>query len=300
MPAREQPRFPRGPESHDPAPVETSRVAHRPDRDPPPARRRRWYDRIADVDIIVAVAVAALYVVLSAALLPARELPRALGGGVAVFALAGLDAWRRGRGHVRGRSVLGVGFASMVLLVVPTVGSTQAAAGPLGFLGVQAAMLLWEARRWVARPPAETRTSLRSAWTVGAFVAAFLCALAAIPLLLEFLVGKAERTRILLFYPGYFVGVLATATVYWLLQRIAHLAVGRHLIGVLGGACVYVATAPVGLVSGEPFDLAAFGLGGAVAGGIIGPAVAFALANKPAARHVTETPRGTPAESPSS
>jgi MFS family permease len=113
-------------------------------------------------------------------------------------------------------------------------------------------------------------------------------------------VGKAERARILLFYPGYFVGVLAAATVYWLLQRIAHLAVGRHLIGMLGGACVYVATAPVGLVSGEPFDLAAFGAGGAIVGGIIGPAISFALANKPVARHLTETPRGTPAGSPSS
>jgi hypothetical protein len=299
MPPREQPRFPRGAESHDPTPVESSRVARGPD-DRPPVPRRQWFGRIADVDTVVAVVAAALYLVLSIVLLPAREYPRALGSGVAVFALAAGAAWRQGRGHVRGRSVLGVGFASMAVLMIPTVGSTHPAAGPLGFLGVQAAMLLWAARRWAPRWAPETRTSLRSAWTAGAFAAGILCALAAIPLLLEFFVGKVERTRILLFYPGYFVGVLAAATVYWLLQRIAHLAVGRHLIGMLGGACVYVATAPVGFVSGEPFDLAAFGVGAAIAGGIIGPAIAFALANKPVARHLTEAPRGTPVESPSS
>jgi hypothetical protein len=259
---------------------------------PAPVRRRSLFGRSVDVDTAAAVAAAALYLVLSAALLPVREYPRALGSGVVVFAAVAGLARRRGRGRVGGRSVLGVGFASMAVLVIPAMGSAQPAAGPLGFLGVQAAMLLWAARRWISRPPPDTRSSLRSAWMAGVIGAAVLCAVAAIPILLELFLGEVGRARILLFYPSYFAGALAAATVYWLLQRMTHLAAGRHLIGLLGGICVLAALGLVRMIGGEPFDLAAT----VAAGGLIGPPIAFALTSDLAAGRTTETPRGTPAE----
>jgi hypothetical protein len=277
----------------------SSRLTALPGAGPASPARRRNQDSfgsiVVDTDTRIASAVAVLYLVLAAVLLPAGEYPRALGGGVVVFALVAAAAWRLGRGRVRGRSVFAVGVASSAALIVPAMESTRPVAGALAFLGVQAAMLLWAACRWISRPPPDTRASLRSAWKAGVIAAAILCAVAAIPLVLELFLAGAERARVLSFYPGYFAGMLGTATVYWLLQRIAHLAVGRHLIGLLGGACVYGGLAAVRTVSGEPFDLAMTVL----AGGLAGPAVAFMLADLPAGRRITETPRGTPAETAS-
>jgi len=292
MPFREQSRIPRGLESRDPAPVEGSGVARLPGGDRPRALRRQWLGRVANVDTAVAVAVAALYLALSTALLPVGAYPRALGGGAVVFAVVAGIAWRRGRGRVGGRSVLAVGIASTAVLVAPALGGTHPAAAPLGFLGVQAAILLWAARRWISRPPPDTRGSLRSAWMAGVVAAAILCAVAAIPLLLELFLGEVGRARILLFYPSYLAGTLAAATVYWLLQRVTHLAVGRHLVGLLGGVCVLGALGLVRMIAGEPFDLAAT----VAAGGLVGPAIAFALSSDLAGRPTIETPRGTPAE----
>lgn len=56
-------------------------------------------------------------------------------------------------------------------------------------------------------------------------------------------------------YPAYFIGLLFAATLYWLLQRISHLATGHYLIGFLGGICVYGAVAPVvELIENEPMS----------------------------------------------
>jgi len=84
----------------------------------------------------------------------------------------------------------------------------------------------------------------------------------------------------LLAYPAYLVGFLAAATVYWLLQPIAHLAVGRYLIGVLGGTCIYFAATPiVSVSSNEPFDLSVMLVVALIAGGIVGPAVSLHFAD---------------------
>jgi hypothetical protein len=231
-----------------------------------------------DVDTAVAISVAVLYLVLALVLLPVGEYPRALGGGLVVFALVAAAAWRLGRGAIRGSSVLAVAFASAAVLVVPTfpaMGGRVRAAVPLGFLGMQAAMLLWASRRWTPRPP-EARTPLRTAWAAGALAAALLGAVATIPILLMVFTGDADSTRVLLVYPGYFAGMLAAATAYWLLQRIAHLAVGRYLIGAVAGTCVYGAVAPVVvLLRGEPFDPAMMVAISAIAGGLLGPALAL-------------------------
>lgn len=235
-----------------------------------------------DTDTRIATAVAALYLILCAALLPVGEYPRALGGGVAVFAVVAAAAWRLGRGVVHGMSVVGVAFASAAVLWVPTfpaLGGRHPAAVPLGFLGVQAAMLIWVARRWVSRPP-EAHASLRSAWGFGAIAAALLSAIATIPILLALVTGQEDAARMLLVYPSYLAGMLAAATAYWLLQPIAHLAVGRYLVGAAAGTCVYGAVAPlVSLIRGEPFDLAEMVIVSAILGGLVGPAAALGFAD---------------------
>ncbi|HEU4452830.1 MAG TPA: hypothetical protein VFR81_07205 [Longimicrobium sp.] len=235
-----------------------------------------------DTDTRIATAVAALYLVLCVFLLPASEYPRALGGGVAVFALVAAVAWRLGRGPVHAMSVVGVAFASAAVLWVPTfpaMGGRHPAAVPIGFLGVQAAALLWAARRWISRPP-EARTPLRTAWRFGAIAAALVSAVATIPILLAFVTGQADAARMLLVYPAYLAGMLGAATVYWLLQRIAHLAVGRYLVGAVGGTCVYGAVAPLAVLArGEPFDVAEMAILSAIIGGLVGPAVALGLAD---------------------
>lgn len=250
-------------------------VCFTPDHDRAATRILRLH---LDTDTRIATAVAALYLVLCAALLPASEYPRALGGGAAVLAVVAAAAWRLGRGHVHGLSVVGVAFASAVVLWFPTfpaLGGRRLAAVPLGFLGVQAAMLIWAARRWVSRPP-EAHMSLRSAWGYGAIVAALVSAIATIPVVLAFVTRSRDAASMLLVYPAYFAGMLGAATVYWLLQRIAHLAVGRYLVGALAGTCLYGAVAPLAfLARSDPFDLVETVAISAILGGLVGPAVAL-------------------------
>ena len=104
------------------------------------------------------------------------------------------------------------------------------------------------------------------------------------PVLLALGSGGRRATPLLLVYPGYVGGLLAAAIAYWLLQRLAHLATGRYLIGVLGGACVYGAVMPVvAVLDGKPMSVGVGLAVAGIAGGFVGPAVAFNLTDDVAA-----------------
>lgn len=234
---------------------------------------------MTDTDSRVAYALAALYLALCAVLLPPAEYPRALGGGVAAFAAVLWMARAFGRGRIYGLGLLAVGVVSALVLVIPTfpaMGGTRLVAVPLGFLGMQATMLLWAARRWTPRAPAREHTPLRQAMEFAMFAGAGLSVFATIPIVLALRDGARGAATMLLVYPGYFAGTMSAAIVYWLLQRLAHLAVGRYLIGVLGGICLYGAMAPiVWLSKGEPFDPGLMLFLASIPGGFVGPAVAL-------------------------
>lgn len=233
-------------------------------------------------DSSIAAAVVALYFVLAAVLLPPAEYPRALGGEILLF--GGITAAGRwlGRGRLSWFGVFAVELlAGGVLLVpaLPAMGGSSPAALAVGFLGMQAAVLWWATLRWDPPPAAAMRTSLAAAWRHGLLAAALLSAFASVPILLAWRSGDAPA-GMLWVYPAYFAGTVAAATCYWLLQRIAHLATGRYLIGVLGGVCVYGAFAPLVAVidpGREPLSPGLV-LGAALACGVfVGPAVALGL-----------------------
>jgi hypothetical protein len=234
------------------------------------------------MDGAIAVGVIAAYLVLSLVLLPRGEYPRAIGTALLIFALIAGAARLLGRGAVPGFSVIAVAAAAAWVLAVPTfpaMGGTVPAAVPLGFMGSQAAALLWVALRWEPRAPAR-RIRLLDAWAFGAAASLILCAIATIPLVL---VARSEglSSPVLLVYVAYVAGFMAAATLFWMLQRAATLATGLYLIGVLGGACVYGAMAPImSLVEREPIHPGEMLLIALLIGAFVGPAVAFGSARR--------------------
>jgi hypothetical protein len=125
--------------------------------------------------------------------------------------------------------------------------------------------------------------SLRSAWTFAIIAATGISLVATIPIVFRLLSSDSLGFGLLWVYVGYYVGLMAAATLYWLLQGIAHLATGRYLIGVLGGTCLYLAVSPVFAMSkGEPFLSAKMLVVAAIAGGLVGPAVALDEHSRPA------------------
>src|SRR5688500_7710968 len=113
---------------------------------------------MARTDTRIAVALVAIYFILAAALLPRSEHARALGLGAVVFAAVAMIAGRLGRGPIPGLSIMAVAFVAAAFLWVPTfpaMGGTSRIAVPIGFLGMQAAALLYAALRW--EPPAKPR-----------------------------------------------------------------------------------------------------------------------------------------------
>jgi hypothetical protein len=230
-------------------------------------------------DGTIALSVAAVYLLLALTLLPPGEYPRAVGVALLIFGLVIGAARLLGRGHVPGFSVLGIAMASAAVLAAPAfpaLGGTVPAAVPIGFLGSQAATLLWVALRWQPGPPAPPMKLLH-AWGFGLGAAALLSVVATIPIVLAAV--TEGPSPVLLVYAGYFVGFLGAATLYWLLQRVAHLATGLYLIGMLPGTCVYGAIAPVvSMVEAEPMLPLEMLMIGVVAGAFVGPAVALGRA----------------------
>ena len=231
------------------------------------------------IDTSVAAAFAALYIILVLVLLSPGEYPRALGGGIIVFGGIVMIARHIGRGPLPGMSILIVAFTSGIILEFPTfpaMGGTDPISVPVGFLGVQVAVMLWATWRWSPLPPPEGHVSLIQAWKFGVMAAIGLSVIATIPVLLTVGTGGRSQLPIVLIYPAYFGGLLSAATAYWLLQRISHLAIGRYLIGFIGGTCVYAAVAPVvGLSDKDPISFGTMLMLAAVCGGLVGPAAAL-------------------------
>lgn len=248
----------------------------------------------ADIaDLIVACAVVVLYTILTVALLPVAEYPRALGAGALVLAGTAAVARMLGRGPIGWLGVYAVMAVAAVVLVFPTfpaMGGTQPVATPLGFLGTQAAVLLYGALRWQPRPAVATHVPLRRAWQFALMAALALSAIAAIPVLVVLVTEGARGILVLLVFPGYVIGMLGAATAVWLLQRIAHLATGCYLIGVLGGFCLYGAIGPaVDLFDRKPIDPHEIVVIASILGAMVGPAVALALGStsERRSRHAT-------------
>jgi hypothetical protein len=233
--------------------------------------------RSTKIDTSVAVASAAIYFILVLVLLSPDEYLRALGGGIFVFGAIIMIGRRTGRGPLPGMSILIVAFTSAIILEFPTfpaMGGTDPISVPVGFLGVQVAVMLWAAWRWSPLPPQDEYVSLMQAWKFGAIAAIALSAVATIPVLLTVRAGGRSQLPMFLIYPAYFGGLLSAATAYWLLQRISHLAMGRYLIGFIGGTCVYAAVAPVVELSDkDPMNIGTMLMLAAVCGGLVGPAV---------------------------
>jgi hypothetical protein len=158
------------------------------------------------------------------------------------------------------------------------MGGARLIALPVGFLGIQAAALLWAVRRWVPRPRAAARTPLAQLWKLGAFAALFTGAFATIPIVLALADEGWAAGPVLVAYPAYLAGALCAATVFWLLQPVAHLAAGRFLIGVVGGFCVYGAFMPLVMIADpERLDFTMGVVMASICGGLVGPAVALGL-----------------------
>jgi hypothetical protein len=225
-------------------------------------------------DVATAGGIVLLYLLLAMALLP----PTAAVSGLVVFGVVAAVARAMRPGTLPGFSLMVVEFAAAVVLMLPTLaarGGTHPAAAPIGFLGAHAATMLWAALRWRPRPRGAMLT-FREAWVFGLGGAALLSVFVAIPIVIGLLIGHPEARPLLWVFPAYLAGFLAAATVFWVLQRIAHLATGRYLLSALAGACVYAAMGPVvTMMRGDPFDAWETLIIGLVLGGFVGPAVAF-------------------------
>lgn len=235
-----------------------------------------------DLDRTVAAATILAYVSAVVLALPASEYPRMLGGAVALLAALFAIARVLGDRATPGMSAMFVSIAAAAVLVVPgfpAMGGRHRAAVPVGFLGSQAAALFWIALRWRAGAQAHARTPLVGALGWGVSGALALSAVATIPIGIALLADRTKAAELLLVYPAYFAGALSAAALYWLLQGAAHRPVGRYLIGVLGGFCMYAAAAPVVyLIDGDPIDLRRLGAVAAVCGFLVGPPVALSFA----------------------
>lgn len=240
-------------------------------------------------DHVIAGVAVAVYFGLVIRFLPLSDYVRALGSGLVIFSLIFLVAWKFGSRIQSGFSVMAVAFVAAAALWMPTfpaMGGTSDVAVPIGFVGVQAAVLLWAAFWWQGPREEPSYISLRYALRFGFLVAVGISGVAAIPVLLLLLSpGDSTSWAILLVFPAYFAGFLAAAILFWALQRIDNLAVGRYLIGVLGGICVYGAMGPVSdIFDHRAVDLHENLMFALIAGGFVGPPLALNAYEVPKAR----------------
>jgi len=221
----------------------------------------------------------AAYALFILVLLPATMFAHMLGGGLVYFAGTAAAAFVLGRYRTAPISILLVSFIGAAILVMPNfpaMGGKSVVAVPIGFLGSQAGALLWVSLRWRPDRTAKTRSTLAQSWMVGLFGVGALCIIATLPIGFALLSGKPDAVRMLWVYPAYVAGGLSAASFYWLLQGIAQRPVGRYLIGVLGGFCMYAAMGPVvALARGEPISTGEIAMIGLVAGCLVGPPVAM-------------------------
>jgi hypothetical protein len=247
------------------------------------------------IDHLVAVLAALSYFLLAIVFLPPTDYVRALGSGLVVFAFVFGVAWKLGRRIQSGWSVLVVGFVACAVLWMPTfpaMGNTSDRAVPIGFFGVQAAVLLWIAFWWQGPRGEPSHISFYAAMRFGFLVAVGISGVAAIPVFLLLLSGGESSWAILLVFPAYFAGFLSAAIIYWALQRIENLGVGRYLLGVLGGACVYGAMGPaVAILDQKPIHVHDELVQALILGTLIGPTLALSSYEKSKARLANRTRR---------
>jgi hypothetical protein len=239
-------------------------------------------------DHFVAAAAVAIYFALVVLFLPSSEYTRALSSGLVIFSIIFFVAWRFGGRIQSGFSVMAVALVATAALWMPTfpaMGGGSDRAVPIGFVGVQAAVLLWAAFWWPGPRQESSHITFRYALRFGFLVAVGISGVAAIPVFLTFLTGDGSSWAVLLVFPAYFAGFLSAAVLFWALQRIDNLAVGRYLIGVLGGICVYGAMGPaVAIFDHKAFDLHENFIVALIAGGFVGPALALNSYEIPKAR----------------
>lgn len=124
------------------------------------------------VDTVIATLLVATYFLLVVFQLPSAEYVRAIGSAVVLFAAVAIAARVIPPGRVPPVSVLAVAFVAVAVLWMPTfpaMGGSTPAAVPIGFVGVQAAALLWAAIRWHS-----PGSSVRLLGCVSRFVAAIV------------------------------------------------------------------------------------------------------------------------------
>jgi hypothetical protein len=229
-------------------------------------------------------ALACLYLLLCAALLPREDLLRAVGSAVLVFGALHVEgSLRRGRRMLHIAS-LALTFALIVVLVAPTIPSLGGRGGGvstvLGFVGVQIALLVRGVARWSA--PVQDRASLpaRRAFPkiVGKalLVALGVSAIATVPIGLGLVSGSMQFAQVRWIYAAYVVAALGIAVTVWGLQSLLSLATGRYLIGVLSASIAYGAVGlAVEALSNDRGGFAFLPMHAIVLGGIVGPAIAF-------------------------
>ncbi|HEX8394013.1 MAG TPA: hypothetical protein VF665_16850 [Longimicrobium sp.] len=224
----------------------------------------------------VAWAAMAAFCLATATLLPPASAAVTLGAGAVVYGLVGVAAWLRSH-HVL--MLTWVIMASMVAIMFCTRARSRTPIEHVMLIGIlagHAAGLRYVALRY---PPAKRRSRpvlLREALRRGAVAAGIVSAVATPPILVAVVDGEPAA---LIVYPAYFAGFLGAAVLFWLLQRITHHSAGLYLAGALGGLCLYAACGAVIVLGGPPdVEPAVMLLSGLVAGGIVGPAVAFKLA----------------------
>ena len=239
----------------------------------------------------VAVSAVGAYFALTWACLPPSQYLRGLGGAALVFGAVALVAQVLGRGPVPAPSMLAVAVAAGAVLVFPTfslVGAGAARAITFGFAGMEIAMLLWAVLRWRPRHRPHHGVRLGTALWMGTVGAAGFSGMATIPVVVILVLGAVTRrpqlATILLIFAAYFVGFVSAGALYWVLQRVRHLASGRFVIGAVGGMCIYGAVAPVVLLfDGRPVDLKTVALMGVISGSLGGPAFALSVDDGPPA-----------------
>ena len=107
-----------------------------------------------------------------------------------------------------------VAAATLWMPTLPAMGSDSDRAVPIGFVGVQAAVLLWAAFWWQGPREESPHISLRYALRFGSLVAVGISGVAAIPVFLAFLTGDSSSWAILLVFPAYFAGFLSEAILF--------------------------------------------------------------------------------------
>ena len=234
-------------------------------------------------NLTVAIAVALAYGVAVLIVVPPSRYAYML--GAAAVLLAGVALLARARRSIQPffMSVLIMVIVAAVVLVVPNfpaMGGPGWGTAAVGFIGVQAAALLWTALRWEPWPPRATRIRLLLCLFAGLGGGIGLSLIASIPILLALISDGSEALPILWAFPAYVLGGLIVGLVAWTFQDVTRHPTGRYIVGGLAGTLVYVLFGPiVAVIDGDAVVWQEILEIGVACGWLVGPAVAMAIAD---------------------